>query len=220
MKDALLHESVHFTIENASRRTTYHFGKELVVLVNPSKTDVSRMDSGLRDSIVLINGSPLCLGPAINATVKYALMQTIEELERSRGLENSSVLDFSATAGLLSILVSAMGAPQVHLFTDDLRTVGNNLSMNSCPAKMVSKIQLAKMRNLDLVVHDLSFFPSMRLLSQHVTRLRVGGVLAVVGMLGQQVPMLTRFFSPKGLRLQRSDWANEQCFAIFKKTGA
>ncbi len=219
MKGSPPQDHVRLIIENATKKANYVLGGSVIVLVNPSRKDISFVDAELKDSVIVIHGSPLCLGLAMDSTIRHFFTPIIEELRSISELEQASILDLSATAGLFSILASAMGAPQVHLVSDDPETVKMNLKFNSCPAHLISKAKLSSLKNLDLVIHDLSFFPSVRLLSQSADRLKNGGILAVVGMLGQQIQMLTRALEASGMQVVLLDWANEQCLMLLKKSG-
>lgn len=219
MKDALLLESVRSGIAASARKSTYVIGSSMIVLVNPSGKDLAQVSPELKDSVIVIEGSPLSLGLAMDAMIKCFFMPILEELEGASGVENASVLDLSATAGLFSVMASVMGASQVRVVSDDAVTVRKNLSQNKCRAKVIPRSKLSGLKNLDLVVHDLSFIPSMKVLSQHRGRLREGGVLAVVGLLGQQIPMLTRELASMGLEPISHRWLDEQCLMLLKKAG-
>ncbi len=214
---ALFEDNVRHLVRNSRKESIYYIGNELCVLVNPGEARVKALSEEARASVLIIRSSPLSMRRSLEGIIDSAFLLMIEVLEGSNGIENASVLDLSNTAGLLGIICTTLGAESVLVVSDDSLRVKENITENGCSGQVYSSSKLSRQKDFDLVIHDLCGFPDLDMIFDHVRRLKPGGVLALVGMLGQQIPVIGGQLISLGMTQEYTGWLNEECFAIFKK---
>ncbi len=165
------------------------FGSRLWIV--PSWTDAPDPEAV---NILLDPG--LAFGTGTHPTTALCL----EWLDQNTNLTGQQVIDYGCGSGILAIAAAKLGAKQVIAIDHDaqaLEATIDNAQKNSVQTLIVVKFpEEAEVEPVDVVIANILAKPLIELAAELASRVKVGGEIALSGILSEQADAVARAYSP------------------------
>ncbi len=188
----------------------YDFGGQIKVHFNPSRK------IAVNEGCMVLEAGVLDLSGQVDVSIKHWFIQALEAIADSGSLESARIWDLSGTCGLFAILAERLGAGSCKAVSPDPKLVDRNFLRNGSNARCVPASRPSLEGEVDLVLFDLTMYPSKSLLVRCAKGLSRSGSLFVSGMIGQQAEVVARWMLGLGLYPARRIWVDEDHGILFK----
>ncbi len=115
-------------------------------------------------------------------------------------LADQQVVDYGCGSGILAIAAAKLGAVQVVAIDHDsqaLEATLDNAQKNSVQARIVVKLpEEAEVEPADIMVANILAQPLIELASELASRVKIGGKIALSGILSEQADAVAKAYSP------------------------
>lgn len=188
----------------------YDLGGQIEVHFNPHRSVAAH------EGCMVLEAGILDLTRQVDVSIKHWFICALEAIADSGGLESARIWDLSGTCGLFAMLAERLGARSCQSVSPDPKLVVRNFLRNGSNARCVPPSRPSLDGDVDLILFDLTMFPSKLLLGHCAKSLSHSGSLFVSGMIGQQAEVVAGWMLELGLSWDRRFWVDEDHGILFR----